>query len=119
MKNFVLLFLGSVFSFISCQQEHTNESNKNISATVQFLNPGPCCSNMELINQESVFSDLVGYSETILAAVNMDDFSDLGINNNDFLEIQYNFSSDEFLPCNFTCNRQNGIPIKVISIQKL
>ena len=92
--------------------------NNSNTATVQFLQPGPCCSNMQLINQEAVFSELVGYSETILAAININDFNALGIEDGDFLKIEYIFSAEIF-PCDIICNRHHGIPIEVISIQKI
>lgn len=111
MKISIICFL-IFFSFVGCQDE------SELNVTVQYLDPGPCCSNMELINQDPVYSDLVGYSETLLAAVNIDEFRDLVLKDGDLLKIQFVFTNDQ-LPCDFICNRQNGIPIKILYVEKI
>jgi hypothetical protein len=111
MRISIICFL-IFFSFIGCQ----DESELNI--TVQYLDPGPCCSNMELINQEPIYSDLVGYSETLLAAVNINELTDLVLEDGDLLKIQFVFTNEQ-LPCNIICNRQHGIPINILSAEKI
>jgi len=111
LRNSIIGFL-IVFSFIGCQ----DESELNI--TVHYLDPGPCCSNMELINQEPIYSDLAGYSETLLAAVNINEFTDLALEDGDLLKIQFVFTNEQ-LPCNIICNRQHGIPIKILYAEEI
>lgn len=119
MKYSNLLFLVSFFLLFSCDKKDITDSNSVNDSTVYFLQPeGPCCSNIQIINQEPVFSHLAGYSESILFAVNMEDFSSLEISPNDSLKIQYLFSSAD-VSCKVICDRHNGIPIELLSIEKL
>ena len=113
MRICLLFMVFSMFTFYSCN----DDSDHIMDPNVIFLDPGPCCSNMELINGEPIYSLLAGYSETILAAINIDDFSNLGIEDKDSLYIEFEFSAEEF-PCEIICNRQHGIPIKLTSVEK-
>ena len=89
-----------------------------ITANVVFLDPGPCCSNMETIDGMPIFGDIFGYSESILAANNVDDFRDIGFEHGDSLSVSFEFTQQSF-PCAIICNRQNGIPIELRSIEHL
>lgn len=114
MKYISFITILAALSLFACKQE----SSEIEMARVVFLDPGPCCSNLETIGQELIFSELVGYSESILAATNINEFSSIEFQNGDSLSIQFEFS-DQLIPCAFICNRHHGIPIKLISVSLL
>ena len=111
MRIQLIIMALTMFFFTSC------DSKNKMSANVIFLDPGPCCSNMEIINDEPIYSDLAGYSETILAAININDFANLELKDKDALRIEFEFTL-ELLPCEIICNRAHGIPINLISVEK-
>jgi len=106
MKSTLLLvFTITLLLVTSCNLFQSEEL-----ANAVYLEPGPCCSNMELIG-DAVFSDVVGYSETILFAVNFEETL-LDLVDGDSLYIEFDFS-DEEVPCTVICNRENAIPIEL------
>ena len=113
MRIYTFIAFLILICFISCQ----DDTNKKINYEVVFLDPGPCCSNMEIVNLEPIYSEIAGYSETILAAVNLTDFSNLELEDGDLLTIEFDFSAELF-PCEIICNRYSGIPIKLTSVKK-
>lgn len=113
MKLILVFFTVSIFLLEGC----TSVSEANSSPNAVYLDPGPCCSNMELTGDE-IFSDVVGYSETILSAINLENFDDLNLVNGDSIFIEFDFS-EEFISCSDVCNRFNGIPIELTSVEKI
>ena len=111
MRNSIIILL-LLLALLSCNKMDNEEQ----FVTVKYLDPGPCCSNMELINQEEIYSELVGYSETILAATNIIEFWALDLQNGDLLSIQFDFTTERN-PCNIDCNRHHGIPIELIAVK--
>jgi len=101
---------------LSCQQK--DDPSTSLEAEVVYLSPSVCCANVEISSGTPIFGELVGYEESILGAVNIDDFLTSDIMAGDHLKIKFTFT-EEFLPCNVICNRHNGIPIKLSSLEKI
>ena len=106
-----ITFICICLLFFSCDSENESEPTNAIYWE------GACCSNIELLDGEKVFSDIVGYSESILAAVNIQEFEDLNLTQGDSLFIDYVFS-DGGIICKSICDNYNGIPIELKSIVK-
>lgn len=112
MKHIFKILLLSLLFFSYCSDENRDEENFNAI----YLSPGPCCSNIELLDSTMVYSPLVGYEEFILNAINISEFNK-DLQDGDSITIKYSFSADNN-SCFIICNRHLGIPIELISLEK-
>ena len=116
LKLTISLFILSItIFFVGCIEKHkylptyTNE--------VRYVEQ-ICCGNMLTLDNFIVSSACEAYKDSLLRAINLDEFA---ISQNhqfgDTLKIVYQLTEYCEASCELTCNRRNGIPIKLLVVE--
>jgi hypothetical protein len=98
----------------SCNDDDSqNETNK---IEVKFIEQ-ICCGNLMTLNNVLVNSSNEGYKDSLLAPINFNKFAVFpSVQIGDIVTIEYELA-ENYIECEIMCNRHNGIPIKLITVE--
>jgi hypothetical protein len=111
-----LLILFSATCFVACKKDKDPEV-QNQKVNVRYIEQ-ICCGNLVILENVELSSSCETYKDSLLRAVNLDAFS---IAQNyqfgDKLSIEFRLTENCEASCEITCNRMNGIPIELVSVE--
>ena len=114
-STWILSFIITFFVIVSCKNEDF-QIYKN-GAQVKFIEQ-ICCGNLKTLNNVLINSPCEQYKDSLLNPINFNDFPVFqSIQIDDIISIVYEITENCEASCDIICNRRNGIPIKLISVE--
>jgi hypothetical protein len=116
LKHSASLFILTITFFLaSCAGKEMPKTTYKIE--VRYIEQ-ICCGNLMTLGNQIVSSTCETYQDSLLRAINLDEFG-IAQNNQfgDILTIEYQLTEACEASCELTCNRMNGIPIKLFSVE--
>jgi len=105
-----------LISMISCNTDDSQRQKNEIQ--VKFIEQ-ICCGKLITLNNVLIDSPNSAYKDSLLYPINFDDFSIFqSLQFEDIITIEYELIENSEGDCEITCNRENGIPIKLLMAQK-
>lgn len=109
-----LILSGCLLLIGGC--EYLNLSPKSKSLQVVYIQQ-ICCGNLSILNEETILS-CDSYEDFLLQATNLEDFDIPQLYQfGDTLTIEYELAEGCEASCDITCNRMNGIPIRLMEVK--
>ena len=92
-------------------------SINSASVSVRYIEQ-ICCGNLMILDQQTIQSSCETYKDSLLRGVNLDEFSiPQNYQFGDMLTIEYEVMPACEAACEITCNRRNGIPVKLLNVE--
>jgi hypothetical protein len=119
MKRTIYLLL-IIPLLITCQKSSDTNPDLNFRYIDDF-----CCGNLMIMNGETIENYSANWRDSLTYGVNLEDYvSSQNLDFGDELLIEYEvltspLSDDVEIDCSVICNRHSGIPIRIISLEKL
>ena len=111
-----LFILFAVTPFVACKKDKDPEIHVQ-KANVRYIEQ-ICCGNMLILEKLEISSPCETYKDSLLRAVNLDAFNIAeSYQFGDNLSIEFKLTENCEASCEITCNRMNGIPIELISVE--
>jgi len=100
----------------SCNNDDTQNQKKEIQ--VKFIEQ-ICCGNLMTLNNVLIGSRYDAYKDSLLYSTNFGDFPIFqSLQLEDIITIEYELTESSEGDCEIMCNRHNGIPIKLLKVEK-
>ena len=109
-----------IFSFVlfisvtySCDQADEQRNKIQVRFIEQI-----CCGSLLTLDNDLITSPCKAYQDSLLAPINPGDFPAFqNIQVGDIFTIEYELTEGCEAACEITCNRMNGIPIKLLQVE--
>lgn len=113
----IFIFATAVLFLGACDKNKEDSGSQQDNIEVRYIEQ-ICCGNMMTTENHLVASPCEFYEDSLLRAVNIDEFA---IAQNyqfgDLLTIKFELTEACEASCELTCNRMNGVPIKILSVE--
>lgn len=115
MKRLLLCYCIIAFTF-SCTESDNSENQKN-RVQVKLIEQ-VCCGNLMTLNNRLIKSSCEDYSDSLISPINLNEFPAFqNLQIGDIVTIEYELTENCEATCEVTCNRFNGIPIKLLNAE--
>jgi len=104
-----------LITILSCNKDEPQNQNSEIQ--VRFVEQ-ICCGSLLTMKNVLIESSCESYKDSLLAPINFGEFSIFqDIQVNDIITIEYELTENCEAFCDITCNRYNGIPIRILNVE--
>ena len=111
----VLISILLLLLSIACRKEMTQPQSNTLQ--VRYIQQ-ICCGNLVIVGQQEIVSPCPTYQDSLLSAINLDDFDIPGrFQFGDTFSMEYQLTTDCEASCEITCNRHNGIPVRILAVE--
>tara|TARA_R110002051_G_scaffold290773_1_gene354425 strand:- start:55425 stop:55790 length:366 start_codon:yes stop_codon:yes gene_type:complete len=115
---FTIIVSSIIFGLIvliSCNNDDS-ENHKN-EVQVELIEQ-VCCGNLMTLNNRLLESSCEDYSDSLLSPINLNEFPDFqNLQIGDIVTIEYELTENCEATCEVSCNRFNGIPIRLLNVE--
>lgn len=115
---FTVIASSIIFGFIvliSCNNDDSVIQKNEIQVK---LIEQVCCGNLMTLNNTLIESSCEAYSDSLLSPINLNEFPVIqSLQIGDIVTIEYQLTENCEATCDFTCNRMNGIPIRLLNVE--